>query len=398
MGDYNDPPSEVPRHCTSEFRRPRYVAYKARLRAKLWNLHVWWLLFGAFTAMQLALGAVRMCSGSSSATTGPCWAALAGGPGPLHSIAHSGSILVEQVMLGLGVLWEFCIHGYNAASVRYALAAADADPLPISSLCGELALGLSRSALPLSAFVLPLLLSGIALWELAACSASDFSGRMTPAQAGWLWPPGQVGEAPWQAKPPVLTDTAASVWVEEGTGIVTPKRAASSSSRRRSSGVGSSGGGGALVSSAPLSPTALSSSGGGSGGGQSSAAAAAAAAPVRAPSLPDSAALVAALASGRLAAAAAAGGAATPSSSSLLPPPRRPSMRVAILTVGTRGDLQPYLCLGAALREAGHTVVLSATDDFAAPTLAAGLEFEPTGLPRIEQVRIYVCELRVHSW
>ena len=40
------------------------------------------------------------------------------------------------------------------------------------------------------------------------------------------------------------------------------------------------------------------------------------------------------------------------------------SMRIAIQTLGTRGDVQPYVALGLGLRRAGHDVVL-ATADFA---------------------------------
>jgi sterol 3beta-glucosyltransferase len=33
-------------------------------------------------------------------------------------------------------------------------------------------------------------------------------------------------------------------------------------------------------------------------------------------------------------------------------------MNVAILTLGTRGDVQPYVTLGAGLKQAGHGVTL----------------------------------------
>ena len=34
-------------------------------------------------------------------------------------------------------------------------------------------------------------------------------------------------------------------------------------------------------------------------------------------------------------------------------------MKIAILTLGTRGDVQPYAVLGQALRQRGHEVILS---------------------------------------
>jgi sterol 3beta-glucosyltransferase len=34
-------------------------------------------------------------------------------------------------------------------------------------------------------------------------------------------------------------------------------------------------------------------------------------------------------------------------------------MKIALLTLGTRGDVQPYAVLGQALKERGHDVTLS---------------------------------------
>ncbi len=50
-------------------------------------------------------------------------------------------------------------------------------------------------------------------------------------------------------------------------------------------------------------------------------------------------------------------------------------MRVVILTLGTRGDVQPYIALGLGLQASGHTVTLATTDEF--ETLAGdyGLKF-----------------------
>ena len=39
-------------------------------------------------------------------------------------------------------------------------------------------------------------------------------------------------------------------------------------------------------------------------------------------------------------------------------------MRIAIITIGTRGDVQPYIALGQGLMVAGHTVRLATHKDF----------------------------------
>lgn len=50
-------------------------------------------------------------------------------------------------------------------------------------------------------------------------------------------------------------------------------------------------------------------------------------------------------------------------------------MRITILTVGSRGDVQPFLALGARLRAAGHDVTLATHQEWAARIRAAGLGF-----------------------
>lgn len=54
-------------------------------------------------------------------------------------------------------------------------------------------------------------------------------------------------------------------------------------------------------------------------------------------------------------------------------------MRVSILTYGSRGDVQPFLALGAGLRAAGHAVRLAAPERFGDLATAQGLDF--AGLP-----------------
>jgi len=50
-------------------------------------------------------------------------------------------------------------------------------------------------------------------------------------------------------------------------------------------------------------------------------------------------------------------------------------MRIAIITIGTRGDVQPYIALGKGLINAGHTVRLATHKDFEELVKSYGLEF-----------------------
>jgi sterol 3beta-glucosyltransferase len=60
-----------------------------------------------------------------------------------------------------------------------------------------------------------------------------------------------------------------------------------------------------------------------------------------------------------------------------------PIARIVILTVGSRGDFQPYLALGVGLRDAGHRVSLATHAPFEDEIREAGLEFRPIeGNPR----------------
>src|SRR5918997_1845246 len=52
-------------------------------------------------------------------------------------------------------------------------------------------------------------------------------------------------------------------------------------------------------------------------------------------------------------------------------------MRVTILALGSRGDVQPYVALGLGLQRAGHRVRLAATTDYAQLVCDHGLPFAP---------------------
>jgi UDP:flavonoid glycosyltransferase YjiC (YdhE family) len=52
-------------------------------------------------------------------------------------------------------------------------------------------------------------------------------------------------------------------------------------------------------------------------------------------------------------------------------------MHIAILTIGSRGDVQPYVALGAGLKNAGHQVRLATFADFEPLVRKHGLDFAP---------------------
>jgi sterol 3beta-glucosyltransferase len=52
-------------------------------------------------------------------------------------------------------------------------------------------------------------------------------------------------------------------------------------------------------------------------------------------------------------------------------------MKILILTVGSRGDVQPYVALGAGLQAAGHSVTLATLEAFASLAAEHGLGFRP---------------------
>lgn len=52
-------------------------------------------------------------------------------------------------------------------------------------------------------------------------------------------------------------------------------------------------------------------------------------------------------------------------------------MRIVIMTMGTRGDVQPSMALGAGLQRAGHSVTLATLSAFEAMVRGHGLDFAP---------------------
>src|SRR5690606_269823 len=53
--------------------------------------------------------------------------------------------------------------------------------------------------------------------------------------------------------------------------------------------------------------------------------------------------------------------------------------RIAIATIGTQGDVQPYVALACALQKRGYSVVVGAPDDFEDMVTGHGLEFHSLG-------------------
>jgi vancomycin aglycone glucosyltransferase len=54
-------------------------------------------------------------------------------------------------------------------------------------------------------------------------------------------------------------------------------------------------------------------------------------------------------------------------------------MRILLASIGSRGDVQPALALGVALKAAGHAVIVGAPPDFEAWAQGLGLEFASSG-------------------
>lgn len=53
--------------------------------------------------------------------------------------------------------------------------------------------------------------------------------------------------------------------------------------------------------------------------------------------------------------------------------------RIALVTIGTQGDVQPYLALAASLRDRGYSVVLGASEEFQGMVESYGVEFHTLG-------------------
>ncbi|KNE71975.1 hypothetical protein AMAG_15917 [Allomyces macrogynus ATCC 38327] len=72
--------------------------------------------------------------------------------------------------------------------------------------------------------------------------------------------------------------------------------------------------------------------------------------------------------------------------------PRVPptNLRITLLTIGTRGDVQPFIALGKALRSAGHRCRLATHAEYRAWVESHGLEFRPLAGDPAEIMRLCV--------
>lgn len=65
-------------------------------------------------------------------------------------------------------------------------------------------------------------------------------------------------------------------------------------------------------------------------------------------------------------------------------------LRIVVLTVGTRGDVEPFIVWGAWLAERGHNVCIASTDNFHETVESRGMHFASIGVPQIEQPTAWV--------
>src|SRR5258705_4241111 len=73
-------------------------------------------------------------------------------------------------------------------------------------------------------------------------------------------------------------------------------------------------------------------------------------------------------------------------------------MKVLLAPYGTRGDVQPLIALGIALRDRGHRVEVSAPDNFRAWVESLGLPFHPVGLDMEEVLGSAGDKIRSLTW
>ncbi|MBN1310116.1 MAG: glycosyltransferase [Anaerolineae bacterium] len=63
-------------------------------------------------------------------------------------------------------------------------------------------------------------------------------------------------------------------------------------------------------------------------------------------------------------------------------------MRITILAIGSRGDVQPLVALGAGLRRTGHQVRIAAGDEFEALAANTGLRIVWEMLSGLSSIRM----------
>jgi hypothetical protein len=209
------------------------------------------------------------------------------------------------------------------------------------------------AVLGLATIALVLLQWLLAAYTECAWSARDYAGTMTPAQEGWLWPPGQYGEAPFQQPPPRMQcDVGTRRMAMASLGSAAPHLSSATT------------GAGSLTT--PVSTRGRA--------GRSTATATASGSRTASPLAPASGVRTPAPAPAPAPGSASGSAMMSPPAPRVLhrppeaqeesqaaglmqPVPRRypdsasalsnkRPLRIVILTVGTRGDVQPYVALG----------------------------------------------------
>lgn len=311
-----------PRHQLPELRRPRYTWYKMRLNARMARLRLWWL---AAAALQLvAIG------GRVSACTEALRQASSESSGGIFDGGQDSS--------GIGAAWLLCLQVMTGVRGEGGVAAVGASlPLMLLNFWLDVA---------------PIVMGCLAAVTICMWRTSDFTSRQF--KTAWLWPNGQAGEMPHQRLPDRILSQKRSIramlpaqmgLLPELQGKKSALRAglgaasAAAAVDAGTDGVVEGGDGGAVAGSSPSSSSAAAT-------------------------------------------AALPGGAGTIAAA---PPSFFRPMRIVILTIGTRGDVQPYIALATHMRDSGHSVAISTTRDFREMIEKAGLEYCDAGADRIPQ-------------
>ena len=187
--------------------------------------------------------------------------------------------------------------------------------------------------------VAPIALSILSAYSLLKCTSRDFSGRETTRQSQWIWPNHHnAGELPHQTPPERILSQKRST--QQASAVLARVLVKSSLHGTIIQEIGASGKGG--------------------GGGVEE----------------DENGLAATIESEAIDIATL--------SIKRLPHLFRP-LRIVLFTVGTRGDVQPFIALGAHFVENGHSFVIATSRNFKEAVEAAGIEYFDIGTGQIQQ-------------
>jgi sterol 3beta-glucosyltransferase len=353
-----------------------------RLALKMSPLRWWWVLAGLLHLSTLVGRAAGPCAaaidaeaampGSGAAALGVCASAFFFGPSSPSS--PSSSSIPPSLLSLLGSLWLdvaplllLVLAGYS----QLMCSAADfqGDQVRRFHATGAHAAGAHRVGGAHGA-------AGSA-GALLRGGQDGANGRPRAAMPNaWMWHPAQVGESSAQRAPvrilsqqPRKGDGASPLAAAAQGFAVTGKKSALRAIHQAATAPGDGGVTvGDIAAAAASAAAAAALSGVGGGDGSLSPTSASSAASSSAGPLWD----------------------AVLSNPSALPATFRRPLRIVILSVGTRGDVQPFVVLGVHLKEAGHSVAIATSHNFERMIVAAGLEFLPTGIDQIGQPESWV--------